>query len=427
MANPEKSDSSRLSIEEFLEDPATDLESWWRLWEEDREFPIQSHRPGLLGSVVVKLKAFLRPFVKAPQADLWERQRHFNLAILDSLGEIRGRLDDLGRRLDTAHVAHQELLRDLREVRSDLLRDVQNNHGRISHLEAFKREGFADVMRHSDSLYSLMDQKLDAYRTDSKKLWARLGGLLARVEESEGGEAGRELARAWTEMEYLGLEARFRGTSEEIADRVESYLPYLKDGGPVMDLGCGRGETLEVLGEHGIAASGVDSSAEMIRQCRDKGLDAETKDLFAALEEADESSLAGIISLHVIEHLEGAALDRLIRLAWPALEPGGVLILETPNPLSLLVAARNFWRDPTHVRPVHPETLALMYEQAGFDPVERLELRPFDADATLPEIDLDGLSTDLRPLGEQINRIRDQLDDLLHGFQDYAVVGTKPA
>ena len=119
------------------------------------------------------------------------------------------------------------------------------------------------------------------------------------------------------------------------------------------------------------------------------------------------------------------ALDRLVRLAWRALARGGVLILETPNPLSMVVAARNFWLDPTHVRPVHPESLKLLYGLAGFDPVERLDLRPFPAKDRLPEIDLGKLPEDQRPLADQVNRLRDRIDELVFGYQDFGMVGRK--
>jgi O-antigen chain-terminating methyltransferase len=103
-----------------------------------------------------------------------------------------------------------------------------------------------------------------------------------------------------------------------------------------------------------------------------------------------------------------------------------VLLLETPNPLSVLVAARNFWLDPTHRRPVHPESLRLSFELAGFDPVERVDLRPFPAEERLPEVQLDGLPDDLRALAHRVNELRDRLDDLLFGHQDYALIGTRP-
>jgi len=194
----------------------------------------------------------------------------------------------------------------------------------------------------------------------------------------------------------------------------------------VLDLGCGRGESLALLRDEGIAARGVDSSARMVSVCRERGLDAAEGDLFETLAAVPAGSLGGVVSFHVIEHLPGPMLGRLVHLAWRALAPGGVLILETPNPLSLVVAARNFWLDPTHQRPVHPESLKLLYDLAGFDPIERLDLRPFPGAERLPEIDLAHLPEEQRLLADRVNRLRDRIDELLFGFQDYGMVGTKP-
>ena len=164
----------------------------------------------------------------------------------------------------------------------------------------------------------------------------------------------------------------------------------------------------------------------MVAMCRERGLDAVEGDLFAALAAAPPGSLGAVLSFHVVEHLPIGALDRLVRLAWGALRPGGVLILETPSPLSLVVGARNFWLDPTHARPVHPESLRLLYELAGFDPVERLDLRPFPAAERLPEIELSRLPPEQRVLADAVNRLRDHLDDLLYGCQDFAMIGVQP-
>jgi O-antigen chain-terminating methyltransferase len=102
------------------------------------------------------------------------------------------------------------------------------------------------------------------------------------------------------------------------------------------------------------------------------------------------------------------------------------LIFETPSPLSLVVGARNFWIDPTHLRPVHPESLKAIFALNGFDPVERIDLQPFARESRLPEISVADLDQEMLPLASQINELRDRLDGLLYGFQDYALIGYKP-
>ena len=408
MSRPAPEDPGKVENQEGLGGLENDFGAWRRRWEAAEAFAVPAQPNGLRGRLGAMVKRALNPLVTA----LWKRQSAFNLSVIDHV--------------EAAEKTQRDLLRDLREVRGDLLRDVQNNHGRISHLEAFKREGFGDVMRHSDALYAVVDQKLDRYRRQSQDLWSRLGGLLSRVDESSTEMPVTDLERGWREQGYRNLEDRFRGTRAEISDRVAAFLPFLPDTGEVLDLGCGRGEALEVLSSGSRTARGIDLSDEMVEECRQRGLNAESGDLFKVLASCSENSLAGVISLHVIEHLDGRDVDRLVRMAWRALAPGGSLILETPNPLSMVVAARNFWRDPTHLRPVHPETLEFLFAEAGFESVERLDLRPFGESEGLPELDLAGLSADQRKLGEGVNEIRDRLDGLLFGFQDYAIVGRKP-
>lgn len=388
-------------IGRFLGEPTRDLADWRWLWDRDHAFPVSSHR-GVFGRLVVAFKRLFRPLVKTPVNDLWDRQRIFNLILIEHLQRIEGL--DLG--------------------------------ARVGSLERALPAAVSDALRHNDALFARADQKLDLYRREARDLLVSLSTALAALgPRGEGGDAqageraagtAATLSRAVDERGYLELERRYRGTEEEIAERVSRYLPELRGRGEVLDLGCGRGEALAVLAAEGVPARGVDSSAGMVARCRERGLAAAEGDLFAVLAEAGEGSLGGVVSFHVIEHLPPESLDRLVRLAFRALAPGGVLILETPNPLSLVVAARNFWLDPTHRRPVHPESLRLSFELAGFDPVEHRELSPFAADQHLPEIDLGAVPEPQRELADRVNRLRDRLDDLLFAPQDYALIGHKP-
>lgn len=385
------------SIGDFLDEPTRTLSDWEWLWKGDVPFPIRSHR-GPLGRFLVAVKRLFRPLVKVPQNDLWERQRIFNLILLEHL-----------------HRAE--------EVRDEYRR-------RLEYLEALDAEGIQEIMRHNDALFARADQKLDRYRRETRDLLGSLGAALSVV--TSGGSAepaptAETVSRAHEEHGYLELERRYRGTEEEIRERISAYLPWLRNAAPVLDVGCGRGEALALLRDHGIQARGIDSSARMVALCRERGLEAEEGDAFAALAALPEGSLGGVVSFHVIEHLPAALLDRLVRLAYRALKPGGVLVLETPNPLSMMVAARSFWLDPTHQRPVHPDSLKLTYELAGFDPVERLDLRPYPDSERLPEIDLAALPEEQRVLADRVNRLRDRLDELLFGYQDFGMVGKKPS
>ncbi len=338
---------------------------------------------------MVAVKRLLRPFVVLPQNDLWERQRVFNLILL----EVVERLD----------------------------RQVKDREQRMRHLENFLRKGLDEVMRHDDALFGRVDRKLDRYRRETDELAGLLREALARNEA-----AGDALSEATDAAAYMDFENRFRGGYDEIAERVRTYLPYLRDAAPVLDLGCGRGEALAVMTAENLACTGIDSSAAMVHRCRERGLQVEQGDLIEALAGMESGSLGAIVSFHVIEHLPPQVIDRLVHLAFAALRPGGVLILETPNPLSVAVTARSFWLDPTHVRPVHPEALHTSFDRVGFGAIERLDLRPWPEEERLPEISLEGLSDEQRELADRLNRLRDELDDLLFGCRDYAMIGRKP-
>src|SRR6185295_18043221 len=191
----------------------------------DHAFPIRSHR-GLAGKLLVGLKRLLRPLVRLPLNDLWERQRTFNLILIERLARMQEVEYDVRRRLD--------------------------------YLEALNAEGIGELMRHNDALFARVDQKLDRYRREARDLLGSLGAALTALEggrvdapvASPSPAAVEALDRAHQEHGYLELERRYRGTEEEIRERIAAYLPYLgnlPEGAPVLDLGCGRGEALALL------------------------------------------------------------------------------------------------------------------------------------------------------------------------------------
>jgi O-antigen chain-terminating methyltransferase len=393
-------------IDDFLGDqPTRDLEDWRWLWTADRPFPVRSHR-GIVGRLLVAGKRLLRPLVRGATADLWDRQRVWNLVLLEQVSEIRRQFEERisGLEARTAPLEHQ-----------------------TAHLEAFLKEGLQELMRYDDALYSRVDQKLDRYRRAADELGALLGSALESVSTAAAGAstAGPALAAAVADRQYLELERRHRGTPAEIRERLEVYLPLLEGRHDVVDLGCGRGEALALLREQGVAPIGVDESPEMVRRCREQGLDASVGDAVGFLAARASASLDAIVSFHVVEHLPAETLDRLIRAAWRTLRPGGLLVLETPNPLSIVVAASRFWRDPTHLRPLHPDALRLCCEQAGFESVEIRWLHPFPASDRLPEIELESLDGAAREVAHRVNLLRDRLDQALYGYQDYAAIARK--
>ncbi len=165
--------------------------------------------------------------------------------------------------------------------------------------------------------------------------------------------------------EYSGFEDVFRGTEEFVSQRLESYLDLVRDAGPVLDLGCGRGEFLALLGSAGIAVTGIDSDESMVRRARSRGLDVELGDALDLMRRSEPEQFGAVTSFQVVEHLDPAMVRELFEQSFRILRPGGLLIAETVNPHSA-AALKTFWLDLTHVRPLFPESLLFLARECRF-------------------------------------------------------------
>jgi len=179
---------------------------------------------------------------------------------------------------------------------------------------------------------------------------------------------------------YVSFEDRFRGPRDEIKERVRVYLPHVKKAVettgclPVLDLGCGRGEWMELLKENDIKAQGVDLNRVMVSQCHARGFDVIEADVITHLRGLNSGTLSVISGFHIVEHLPFKTVIALFDEALRVLKPGGIVIFETPNPENLLVGACSFYNDPTHQNPIPPMTLSFLAEARGFVNVEILRL-----------------------------------------------------
>jgi len=209
-------------------------------------------------------------------------------------------------------------------------------------------------------------------REEAARTLGELEERLTRTERRRGGSAPVTVASQPAQPalpDYFAFEARMRGSTADVRERQRPYVEDFRDAAPVLDVGCGRGEFLALLGEAGIDAHGVDADADMVAYARGEGIDVEQADALAHLESLDDGSLGGIFMAQVVEHLPPPRLFRLLELSVRALRSGGVLVAETINPLSPL-ALRSYFADLTHAQPLVPDTLALLARQAGFHEVE---------------------------------------------------------
>jgi SAM-dependent methyltransferase len=164
---------------------------------------------------------------------------------------------------------------------------------------------------------------------------------------------------------YVGFEEYFRGSEDEVRRRQEAYLPLMRGRSDVLDIGCGRGEFLDVMREAGISARGIDLDPAMVQRASSRGLDVEQADATTYLDAVTPGSLGAIFAAQVIEHLSYEDLLLLLRLAHAKLAAGGILVVETVNPHAPQ-ALKHFWIDPTHRNPLFPETVLALCRLTGF-------------------------------------------------------------
>ena len=219
--------------------------------------------------------------------------------------------------------------------------------------------------------------------------------------------------------EYVAFEQRFRGDSEEIRDRLAGYVKQFEGRGPIAELGCGRGEFLELLRDAGLEARGVDDNAEMVSVCRERGLAVEEGDLLAYLKDLDEESMGGIFAAQVVEHLPPPVLREALTASYRALRKDGRIVLETVNTRSVVALVESFYRDLSHQKPLHPETLDFLLRSCGFRDVSIEYRSPVSERAKLLSVPSED------PNARTLNDNFRKLNAFLYGDQDYAAIAIK--
>jgi len=230
---------------------------------------------------------------------------------------------------------------------------------------------------------------------------------LVRQRETLPAAAAAAAPSALPWLDYASLAERFRGSEDYVRGKQRFYLPFFAGRSDVLDLGCGRGEFLELMRETGVPARGIELSPELAEVCRAKGLKAECGDALDCLPALADESLGGVFCAHVVEHLPPERLPGLIRAVSAKLRRDGVLAIETPNPECLAVFATHFYLDPTHVRPVPPGLLAFYLEESGLGRLEIHRLSPAVENAP------------------SLASLPDDFREAFFGGLDYAIIGWK--
>jgi len=213
---------------------------------------------------------------------------------------------------------------------------------------------------------------------------------------------------------------------------VAAYIPDFAGAADVLDVGCGRGEFLDLLREKGVSARGIDLNPEMAAICRERGLDATAADALEYLRSLPDESLGGMFAAQVVEHFEPDYLMRVLEAAYHKLRPGSRIVLETINPACWYAFFSSYIRDVTHVRPLHPDTLRYLLVASGFQRVDVRYSAPFpDEDKLQPVAGgsqapaSDGESDRVAKLASVFNENVKRLNGLLFTYLDYAAIGER--
>jgi SAM-dependent methyltransferase len=363
-----------MSDDRYVDNPPAGAAGWAGVWRENLRY----RTTGALSSLLSKI------FRRGSAAD-FDRQRDFNLALLDLLTDVRASIEQ----------ARSDAPADVRTLQTD----VQKGDDALASDLAAVRALIPVASKRNDALVAALDQKIEAVAARFRDLTNPRGAVIGPAGEAVLGPRSSVLGSS--DFVYRRLEDSLRGSESEVRVALEPYLAYAKEHQPVIDAGCGRGEFLAMCREAGITARGFDTNERSVADLKQRGFEvtvAGVPDCFAGIA---DGSLGSILATHVVEHLPVEILFAFYRESARVLRTGGLLMIETPNAESLLVTGSDFWRDPTHIAPRHPAALVLLGREHGFEVEEVRAVHPFPDAARMPVNQTD--APEVRRLAEAIN------------------------
>ena len=368
-----------------------------------------------------------------------EQQRSNEFALTAQHGEMEERFAAAQTHFDESTA---KLTVQLASVTAEIAL-ARQTIGSVNDEIASVRSDVASVRNEIAALQQTVEQQertLSEYQTESQRIAEQLLPLRLRQEKSEtellmherrltvllealGRNSPTTQDRVLTEVAanedehrldslYAAFEDEFRGPRDEVSRRLQVYIPFLKKAGikhDVVDLGCGRGEWLELLASESIEARGVDRNRIFIEAGLRANLNVVQEDILVYMRSLSDESLNLVTSFHVVEHVPFEMLIKLLDEIVRTLRPGGMVILETPNPANFIVGSCSFYADPTHRNPIPSETLQFLLEARGLKTIEVLKLRSRD------EVKLEGET-------ELVKRF----NEYFYSAPDYAVIAGKP-
>jgi SAM-dependent methyltransferase len=350
----------------------------------------------------------LRSFGKVVQKalHLLENQKKTNDLVLQRISEISSYCEE---RLNEESIQRRQDVKD-RTAEIEDVRRVYNKYR--TQVELTEK----DLKREMELLF----RKYQEVKTELVYQGQRLGSMVDRSTDpstkTTSPAVKPETATRSRDLDafFASFDEHFRGNREDVKQRLQAYLPlirqHLQDNGndQILDVACGRGEWLELLRAANFAASGVDANGVLIQQCRELGLDVVQADLHEHLRTLENDSLGAVSAFHIVEHFPIEELVDFLDQSLRVLRPGGILLLETPNPTNVLVGSCNFYFDPTHRNPIPSPVLRFLVESRGFVVHSTFGLNPSDE----------------KPLPAD-SELAQRFNDYFYGPMDYAIVARK--
>lgn len=396
---------------------------------------VESHRP-IIGGVLVRFKRFILEVVWTYiLKEYFEKERQFHINLVRHLNATAQHVDTNHGRIFWQLI--EKIDHEIEAVFLKLDRASDDGNAALRAVELVACTKVAELHSMLGALQARLGELSDGIGNNSDLIRGleRTMAVVARLEDrgalqTELGEA-RNFQSKPSKMynngvDYLLLENRYRGSEEVIKERMRDYVQYfLGANGPVIEFGCGRGELLELLAEAGVKSIGIDLDEAMVARCQEKGLTVVAANCLDYIKSAEDRSIGGIIATQLIEHLEQDELKLLLTEAERVLMPGGKIILETINPTSLTALCRNYFRDPTHVWPLNPDTMRFLFELCGLETCAIEYRSPYPDEAVLKPLEINnGLPARWRGTLQELNDNFTRLNNLLFGYQDYCIIGT---
>ena len=359
-----------------------------------------------------------------------QQQQAFNAALVDHLNRNAGAQADGQRALEEVIPRLREAFDGLARFESLLLQFLQQITPLVDARERATQEAIAELR----TVSALAQRAAAATRRDVERLAASRAGQPVAVSAApplaSPPPSAASPSSAGDAYKYVGFEDRFRGSETEIRARLADYVPYFEGANDVLDVGCGRGEFLDLLAARGIRAQGLDLNREMVDLCRSRGLQAVQGDALGYLHSLPDESLGGLIAVQVVEHLDADYLTAMLQAAFHKLRPGARIVLETINPACWVAFFESYIRDLTHVRPVHPQTLQYLLLASGFTRAEIVYRSPVaDKLQSVAPPARPAAAAAADPLTELVTAFNanvERLNSRMFTYLDYAVVGVRP-